>query len=131
MGNKTSFKPGQKAASKYKEEYVGMLRAYYKAGGYEVIPTLEEFCEIHDIPERTFIRWVTEQKEEYPLLATEYAHMLARQKKILVEKGLTNVFNPQIVKFLLSNNHGMSEKTATNIDAKTDNKFEVNIKVID
>ena len=57
--------------------------------------------------------------------------MLAKQKKLLIEKGLTNVFNPQIVKFLLSNNHGMSEKTAANIDAKTDNKFEVNIKVVD
>lgn len=126
----SKFKAGDTAASKYKDEYVALLKAYTKAG-YEVIPTLEEFCEIHNIPERTFARWVTEKKDKYPLLATEYTHMLAKQKKLLVQYGLTNVFNPQIVKFLLSNNHGMSEKTATNIDATTDNKFEVNIKVID
>jgi hypothetical protein len=130
MANKASFKNGNTAACKYKAEYIDMLRAYTKCG-YEVIPTLEEFCEIHNIPERTFARWVTEKKEKYERLATEYAHMLAKQKKLLIEKGLTNVFNPQIVKFLLSNNHGMSEKTAANIDAKTDNKFEVNIKVVD
>jgi hypothetical protein len=124
------FEPGNTASCKYKEEYVALLKAY-RINGYDVIPTLEEFCEIHNIPERTFNRWVTEKAEKYPRLATEYAHMLAKQKTLLVKLGLTNVFNPQIVKFLLANNHGMSEKTATNIDAKTDNKFEVNIKVVD
>ena len=130
MGTKGSFKKGNTAACKYKEEYVELMRSYTK-DGYEVIPTLEEFCEIHNIPERTFSRWVTEEKEKYSRLATEYAHMLAKQKKLLCQYGLTGAFNAQIVKFLLSNNHGMSEKTATAIDAKTDNKFEVNIKVVD
>ena len=121
---------GKPFPSKYKEEYVERLRDY-RNGGYEVIPTLEEFCEIIEVPERTFNRWVTEEKEKYPRLATEYAYMLAKQKRLLCEYGLTGAFNAQIVKFLLSNNHGMSEKTATAIDAKTDNKFEVNIKVVD
>ena len=130
MANKTSFQKGNTAACKYSDDYIEKLRAYTR-DGYEVIPTLEEFCEFHDIPERTFARWVTEQKDKYPRLATQYAQMLAKQKKLLVQYGLTNVFNPQIVKFLLANNHGMSEKTAAAIDAKTDNKFEVNIKVVD
>lgn len=130
MGNKGDFKKGNTAACKYKEAYVEMMKSYTK-DGFEVIPTLEEFCEIHNIPERTFARWVTEEKEKYSRLATEYAHMLAKQKKLLCQYGLTGAFNAQIVKFLLSNNHGMSEKGQQEINAKTDNTFKVDIKVID
>ena len=68
---------------------------------------------------------------KYPRLALSYARLLNKQKLMLIQMGLQEQFNVQMVKFLLSNNHGMSEKTSAQVDAKTDNKFEVNIKVID
>lgn len=130
MPEGVKFKPGNKAASKYKPEYAEWMRAYVDSG-FTVIPTLEEFCLNHDLVTRTVARWVTEHAEEYPRLSFQYARLLNKQKAILIQYGLTEQFNANIVKFLLTNNHGMSEKTSTNIDAKTDNKFEVNIKVVD
>ena len=129
-GENGQFVPGNDAASKYKDEYADWMRAYVN-GGYTIIPTLEEFCVNHDLPERTVARWVEEKADKYPRLATQYARLLSKQKAMLVQFGLNETFNANIVKFLLTNNHGMSEKTSANIDAKTDNKFEVNIKVID
>ena len=92
---------------------------------------LEDFAIKFNIPIRTLRRWIAESEDEekYPRLALSYAYLLARQKQILIDRGLRETYNSQLVKFLLTNCHGMSEKA--NIEAKTDNKFEVNIKVID
>lgn len=129
-GENGQFVPGNDAASKYKDEYADWMRAYVD-GGYDIIPTLAEFCVNHDLPERTVTRWVTEKADNYERLATQYARLLSKQKAILIKFGLTEQFNSHIVKFLLANNHGMSDKASTTVDAKTDNKFEVNIKVVD
>lgn len=129
-GENGQFVAGNNAASKYKDEYVDWMRVYVD-NGYEIIPTLSEFCVNHNLPERTVARWVTEEAAKYERLAFQYARLLSKQKAILIKFGLTEQFNAHMVKFLLTNNHGMSEKTSTNIDAKTDNKFEVNIKVVD
>ena len=133
MPKGVQFEKGNLAAFKFKEEYVDLMDSYTN-DGYIVIPTLEEYCEIHNLPMRTVTRWLAEAKndeEKYPRLANSYARLQNKQKMLLIQMGLSDHFNVQLVKFLLSNNHGMSEKTAAQVDAKTDNKFEVNIKVID
>lgn len=133
MPKGVEFEKGNLAAFKYKIEYADLM-ARYVDGGFTVLPTLEEFCEVSKLPLRSVARWVTEAKEDeekYPRLALSYARLLNKQKLMLIQMGLTEQFNVQMVKFLLSNNHGMSEKTSAQVDAKTDNKFEVNIKVID
>lgn len=123
------FEKGNMAASVYKEEYADEMMKY-ALGGYDLLPTVEDFCRLTNLSTRTVERWCADP-EKYPRLALSHARLLAEQKRVLIEKGLTEVFNVNMVKFLLTNNHGMSEKTTANIDAKTDNKFEVNIKVID
>lgn len=143
MPKGVEFEKGNLAAFKFKEEYVDLMDAYVK-DGFLVVPTLEEFCENNNLPYRTVSRWIAEAKEEeakeeeangevkkYPRLAYSYARLQAKQKMLLIQMGLCDKFNAQLVKFLLTNNHGMSEKTTAQVDAKTDNKFEVNIKVID
>jgi hypothetical protein len=133
MPKGVEFEKGNLAAFKYKEEYAVWMDLYV-SDGYMVIPTLEEFCEVSKLPLRSVARWVAEAKEDeekYPRLASSYARLLNKQKMLLIQMGLQEQFNVQMVKFLLANNHGMSEKTSAQVDAKTDNKFEVNIKVID
>lgn len=127
------FEIGNTAASKYKEEYADLMFEYAERDDL-IYPSVEGFCLEYNIPHRTMTRWIAECKEDpdkHPRLATSYARLMARQKEILIIKGLTDAYNAQIVKFLLTNNHGMSEKTSNEVNAKTDNKFEVNIKVID
>ena len=133
MPKGVEFEKGNLAAFKFKEEYVNQMDQYTN-DGFTVVPTLEEFCDVANLPYRTVTRWVSEAKdneEKYPRLANSYARLQNKQKMMLIQMGLQDQFNVQLVKFLLTNNHGMSEKTTAQVDAKTDNKFEVNIKVID
>ena len=127
------FEKGNQAAFKYKEEYADLMMKY-AADESVIYPSVEDFANKYHIPERTLYRWIAESKEDenkYPRLADTHAHLQYRQKQVLIERGLIDRYNASIVKFLLANNHGMTEKTAAEVNAKTDNKFEVNIKVID
>lgn len=133
MPEGVKFEKGNQAAFKYKEEYADLMMKY--ANDESVIyPSVEDFANKYHIPERTLYRWIAESKDDedrYPRLADTHAHLQYRQKQTLIERGLIERYNASIVKFLLTNNHGMSEKTAAEVSAKTDNKFEVNIKVIE
>lgn len=124
------FEKGNLAAFKYKPEYADLMRIYADDDSL-TYPSIEDFAIKFNIPIRTLRRWIaeSENEEKYPRLALSHAYLLARQKQILIDRGLRETYNSQLVKFLLTNCHGMSEKA--NIEAKTDNKFEVNIKVID
>lgn len=130
MPKGVEFEKGNLAAFKYKEEYAVMMKNYANDDSL-TYPSIEDFAVKNDIPIRTLRRWIAESEDEekYPRLALSHAYLLARQKQILIDRGLRETYNSQLVKFLLSNCHGMSEKSQ--VDAKTDNKFEVNIKVID
>jgi hypothetical protein len=133
MPKGVQFEKGNRAAFKFKEEYVDRMDEYVD-DGFMTVPTLEEFCEINKLPMRTVTRWLSEAKEDeekYPRLANSYARLQNKQKMLLIQMGLCDKFNVQLVKFLLTNNHGMSDKMSAQVDAKTDNKFEVNIKVVD
>lgn len=135
MPDGVRFEKGNQAASKYKEEYADLMMKYADDDSV-VYPSVEDFASRYKIPIRTISRWIAESKDDenkYPRLADSHAHLQSKQKQSLIERGLLDRYNASIVKFLLTNNHGMSEKTSAevNANAKTDNKFEVNIKVID
>lgn len=132
MPKGVEFEKGNLAAFKYKEEYADMMMLYADDDSL-IYPSIEDFAIRFKIPIRSLRRWIAESEDEekYPRLALSHAYLLARQKQMLIDRGLRETYNSQLVKFLLSNCHGMSEKTAAQVDAKTDNKFEVNIKVID
>ena len=132
MPKGVEFEKGNLAAFKYKEEYADMMMLYADDESL-TYPSIEDFAIKNKIPIRSLRRWISESEDEekYPRLSLSHAYLLAKQKQILIDRGLRETYNSQLVKFLLSNCHGMSERTAAQVDAKTDNKFEVNIKVID
>ena len=73
----------------------------------DIIPSVEGLAEVLDISTVTVYDW---QKQEDKL---EFSNTLDRikqkQKKVLLEKGLTGDFNSNICKLALTN-HGFSDK---------------------
>lgn len=115
------------ANRKYKDEYAELLLRYF-LNPENVFPTLEDFAVSNNIAIRTLMNWISEA-EKYPRLAVAHAQAMAIQKQKLLVGGLTEKFNAQMAKFLLINNHGMSEKIEQQV--KGDGSFSVNIKVVD
>ena len=122
IGSETRIKPGEKLASVYQEKYPDSMLEY--AMREDVIyPSLEGWCMSENVAIRTAYDWL----ESHPRFADVYSQLKYVQKQRLEERGLTNRYNPQIVKFLLENNHGMKEKKETEISgsAVTINLHEV------
>jgi hypothetical protein len=131
IGEETRFQIGHKFSTVYKDEYPSLLIEYVnRCKENDELPMEEGFANENMIAIRTLTGWLAD-KEKYPQLAIAYAYLIAEQKKMLVLLGLTERYNAQLVKFLLSANHGMSEKSQQEINAKTDNTFKVDIKVVD
>jgi hypothetical protein len=131
IGKETRFYYGHKLSTVYKDEYADLLMAYVdKCEEEGKLPMLEGFITENHLESRTVAGWAAD-KEKYPQFADSHAYLKATQKKMLVLLGLADQYNAQLVKFLLSANHGMSEKSQQEINAKTDNTFRVDIKVID
>jgi hypothetical protein len=131
IGKETRFSIGHKFSTVYKEEYPSLYVAYTdrcKEDGE--LPMVEGFANENKIAIGTVMEWI-KHPEKYPHFAIAHSYMYTEQKKMLVLLGLTERYNAQLVKFLLSANHGMSEKSQQEINAKTDNTFRVDIKVID
>lgn len=126
IGKATRFKNGNTIACKYKEAYADDLLMYFLDES-EVFPTLEGFSVKYGLAIRTVKQWV-EDGEKYPRFALAHAQAMAMQKQKLLIGGLTEKLNPQLVKFLCINNHGMKDKVET--DIKSDGGFEVNINVL-
>ena len=126
-GKDTRFKKGNTLRKKYKPEYADSLLAYFLSCDH--CPTLEEWAVNNNLKIRTVYDW-TEDEEKYPRFATTYAQAKAIQKNNLVQNGLTERYNASIVKFLLINTHGMSEKIEQKVDGKTDASITVNIREV-
>lgn len=117
----------------YKEEYIQKVEEYLEenqdkdvqelsglsAKGTELyrnktvvsLPTIEGFALFIGIPRRTVFDW----KDKYPEFSHSLEKILAEQQKRLLNKGLSGDYNPTIAKLILSSNHGMREKTETDI----------------
>lgn len=110
IGKETRFSKGNTFSKKYKPEFADSLLLYFlNAQESLIMPTLEEWSVINHIDIRTVYYWIADE-EKYPRFASIYAQCKALQKSKLIQLGLTEQYNAQIVKFLLTNNHGMSEK---------------------
>ena len=126
-GHDEGFLPGNKLQSKYQASYPDQLLRYF-IDETELYPTLEGFAIKHNIKIRTLERWVN-SPDKYPRLASVYAQCKAIQLDRLLIGGLVKKFDPQIVKFIAINNHGMKEKTESNV--KTDTELRVKIDFFD
>lgn len=128
IGINTRFKRGNIPFNiKYKEEYADMLYEYFTDND-NIMPTLEGFAAENHIAIQSLERWVKDEKK-HPRLNAVWAQCKAMQKDKLLLGGLTEKFNPQIVKFLAINNHGMKEKIEQEV--KGEAEFKVNINVVD
>lgn len=124
IGAETRVKPGEKLATVYKAEYPDLMLKYAKKEDV-VLPSMEGWCMENDVAIRTAYDWL----EAHPQFANAYDQLKLVQKQRLQERGLLNRYNPQIVKFLLENNHGMREKSETEV--KGDSTLTVNIREVD
>lgn len=129
IGMDTRFKPGHQLSCKYKAVYTDSLLAYFvQQSATNALPTIEGWAIENKLKIRTVYDWI-EKPEKYPHFADAYAQAKAIQKNMLMQKGLTETYNASLVKFLLSNNHGMKEKVEQDVNAG--GALQVNINVVD
>lgn len=91
------------------------------------LPSYEGFCIYTDIAVRTFYDW----KEKYPEFSHALGRIEARQKKVIMEKGMSGEYNSTIGKLILSSNHGMREKSDVTSDDKPIQSNTIVIKRMD
>ena len=128
IGIETRFQPGNTLRKKYKPEYADSLLLYFLT--CEKLPTIEEWAVKNHLAIRTVYEWTTNE-EKYPRFAATYAQAKAIQKTKLVQNGLVERYNASLVKFLLINNHGMSEKVEQKIEGDAGGAFvTVNIREV-
>lgn len=78
------------------------------------LPTREGFSTFIDIDMGTLEDW----EHLYPDFCRALGKIKKEQQDRLIEKGLSGDYNPTIAKLILSANHGMKEKTETDITSK-------------
>jgi hypothetical protein len=80
------------------------------------IPTFEGFIDYLGvgIVEKTLYNW----REQFPEFLQSLEKITRTQKVKVLSNGLAGTYNPTIAKLVLSANHGMSEKTQTDITSK-------------
>lgn len=139
IGKDTRFKAGHDVPSKFKEEYCEKLIAFFTDAKPEVIyeefynsdgtlkgkrpvqvipaklPTFEGFAFEIGVTVNTLLNWC----EKFPHFASAYARAAEKQKEILLINGTNKQYDGNFAKFLLMNNHGMSEQT------KSENTYKI------
>lgn len=138
VGKSTRFQKNNDVPCKYKEEYCEKLLEFFDGAKPEVLydehydnegnlkskrpvqiipaklPTFEGFAWSIGVTVSTLQNW----KEQYPRFAIAYARALEKQKEILLINGANKQYDGNFSKFLLTNNHGMSEQVKNDITYK-------------
>jgi hypothetical protein len=104
IGKATRFKSGNKISAKYDPDYCDQMLEYFRE---EVYPTVELFAETLGVVPSTLYNWC----EKHPRFGDAFSRCMNIQKGKMIEGGMKGLFNPQIVKFVAVNCHGMSEKS--------------------
>lgn len=144
IGEATRFAKENAAACKYHEEYADKLIEYFGkpsmrteyAKNYDkegnviketpvVIPneypTFESFAAQIGVTTETLRNWC----DQSPRFKHSYARAREMQRAKLIQNTLSGMYNPVFAKFEAINNHGMSDKTAS------DNTVTFDIKLSD
>ena len=108
IGKATRFKLGNLFSTKYNPEYADSLLKYFKE--HEGFPTIEEWAVENNLAIRTVYEW-SHDEDKYPRFAATFKQTMAIQKSKLLQNGLADKYNATLTKFLLMNNHGMSDKS--------------------
>lgn len=130
VGMETRFQPGNKKAGKYREEYVEQIiahfsepepqyiykRSYYKDGTLKSeepimlppkFPTFEGFAAKLGVTHQTLMNWC----EAHPRFSAAYGLAKNMQLGIAKAGGVMKQYDGNFTKFILMNDHGLSEKT--------------------
>ena len=146
IGKETRFQLDNILANKYDEKYcidiinyfsipkceIIYERSYYKDGTIKSekpivlppkFPTLELFAASINVTSRTLLNWC----EKYPRFSEAYAYAKNIQLGIAKTYGVSKQYDSNFTKFVLVNDHDMTDKSA--IENSQDKPFEVNINV--
>lgn len=116
---KRAPRPGEGRPSKYDPKYIESVSTYLeehidtrdeKAHTVK-LPTIEGFARYIDVDKTTLYDW----ERDHPEFSHALGHIRTEQQERLLNKGLSGDYNPTIAKLILSSNHGMREKTDTDI----------------
>jgi len=123
-GRPTDYKPeyilkADEYLSKYKDEVSTIVKSENPFSGattYERVlkvnlPTIEKFAVYIGHVVSTLYEW----DKLYPEFSKALNKIKQEQKNRLLDNGLSGAYNSTIAKLILSANHGMSEKTLTDI----------------
>jgi len=104
------------------DEEVEVVKQRNQEKGYEIydnklkvkLPTKEGYARFIGVTKKTLYNWANEHEE--------FLHALEKieieQKQRLIDCGLSGEYNSTIAKLVLSSNHGMSDKTETDLTSK-------------
>jgi hypothetical protein len=120
--------PGNDFALKYKEEYVDLCRDFLsKCEAEDAYPAKSKFARMVGVHACTLDEWAA----KYPRFQSIMVDFEDLQKEILVKNGLIEKYNPGFTRFLLSANHGMKEKTESDVNVNGKADVGVRIEVVD
>lgn len=105
-------KKGAGRPTKYKAEYatVEFRSEFYKhCKDNELLVSLCGFAVYIDVCEDTIQEWCAVHKR----FSVSMQKIKQNSKDMLLNKGLTSKYSPNLARFVLSANHGMAEKTET------------------
>ena len=104
--------------SKYKPEFCDKaeeyLQAHQDAYGERLevkLPTIDGFAIYLEVTKPTLYDW----EKEYPEFSYALGLIRKEQKERCLNNGLSGSYNATIAKLILSSNHGMSEKSTTEV----------------
>lgn len=147
VGKETRFSADNFFASKYKEEYCDLILSFFAEPDIEVIyeesyyqngnmksrkpiilppkyPTFELFAASLGVVPDTLRNWC----DTYPRFRLAYAQAKTLQLGIAKKNGVSKMYDGGFLKFVLVNDHGMTDKT--NVEQSQEAPFEVNINVV-
>jgi hypothetical protein len=78
------------------------------------LPTIEGYSMYINVPLYTIYTW----RDKHPDFKQALELINAKQKQVVTAKGLSNEYNSTIAKLILSSNHGMSERTDSNVNVQ-------------
>jgi hypothetical protein len=129
IGMETRFSAGHHLSSKYRDEYCDMIVEYYRACVRQDpprVPTLEGFADSIDILAGTCREWA----EKYPQFNEALERARQIQKDTLINNGANRAYDGNIVKFLLSNFHGMRDKQEVASEVKAEVSAQIDERTL-
>jgi hypothetical protein len=155
VGTETRFKNNNGAAVKYKDEFCDLMELYFQEQESKVIyekeyfkdgtlkkeipkmiipqkyPTFEAFAVSIGVTSRTLREWADvgeDGKAKHPRFSAAYARAKEMQLAIAKNNGITKQYDSNFAKFVLINDHDMTDKVVQEQSQKK--PFEVNINVV-